>query len=307
MYYFITNPAGASGNAGKIWKKIETYLIEKNIPFKLLLTEYAGHAGKLAEEVSLLEEDDVRLVIVGGDGTINEVLNGIKNFERIKFGVIPIGSGNDFARGNGIPNKNWKKALEKILNSDGNKKIDIGQVLIEGERIRKFGISCGIGLDAIVCKKTITSKLKKFLNAIHLGSLTYVLLTIQTLFSMEKYDVTIQFDEEEELHIPDLIYLCGMNSPFEGGGVPMAPFAKTDDGELSFCGVSGIPKFITFLVLPVLCLGKHKIFKAFKLRNYKKLKVSAQKPMVLHTDGEYAGDISHFEMEVLPAKLNLLA
>ena len=91
-----------------------------------------------AEIVSV--EDAQAILVLGGDGTINEVLNGIQNFEKTKFGIIPTGSGNDFARGLGIP-KNTKKALDIIFNADGTKKIDLGCVKTELCERRIF-VSC---------------------------------------------------------------------------------------------------------------------------------------------------------------------
>lgn len=312
MLYFITNIHGASGNALLVWKKIKKYLVKNQIPFKLLLSEYSGHSAVLANQVCQKKEEDVRLVVVGGDGTINEVINGISDFSNISFGVIPTGSGNDFARGNGIPRKNVIKALRRVIESDGQKKIDLGEVTVfdekenDGKRTVKFAISSGIGMDAIVCKKAEKSRLKKILNFLKLGSLTYVLLTIQTLFTMKKYDITARFDDEESVDFKGLIYLASMNTPYEGGGVCMAPFASPCDGQLSLCAVNGVPKFVTFFMLPFLCVGKHKIFKSFKLRNFKKLEICAKEPMVLHTDGEYSGDVLKIKYECLPQKLKLL-
>ena len=124
---------------------------------------------------------------------MNEVLNGITDFDKVRFGMIPSGSGNDFARGLMI-DKNPNIALHQILKAISREKngipvsrVDIGQVRWgeTEEESRIFGISSGIGLDAIVCKKALHSKLKKVLNKIHLGKLTYLLLTVSSLFSMK--------------------------------------------------------------------------------------------------------------------------
>jgi YegS/Rv2252/BmrU family lipid kinase len=252
MYYFIVNYTGGSGKAKKTWDRVHFLLKQKGINYKAYVTKYTGHATELAKRISELEEEDIRLVVVGGDGTINEVLNGITDFSRIRFGLIPTGSGNDFARGMGIP-KDTDAALDMMLSATRGVDIDLGEVTTENGYKRIFGISSGIGLDAIVCKKMLSSKTKNILNRFRIGHVAYILLTISTLFSMETYKVKVWMklsngkDSDQSLSFKDLIFLAAMNFPAEGGGVPMNPMAKYDDGLLSICAVSGIPKWRTFL------------------------------------------------------------
>lgn len=311
MYYFIVNYTGGSGKAKRTWNKVHLLLKQKGINYKAYITKYGGHASELAKRISEMDEEDIRLVVVGGDGTINEVLNGITDFSRIRFGVIPTGSGNDFARGMGIP-KETEEALDKILSANRGVDIDLGEVTTENGYKRIFGISSGIGLDAIVCKKMLNSKTKNFLNRFKIGQVAYIILTISTLFSMETYKVKVWMklssgkDAEQSLSFKDLIFLAAMNFPAEGGGVPMNPMAKYDDGLLSICAVSGIPKWRTFFMLPVLMKSKHVGKKGFMLQDVEYLVFDADRPMVLHGDGEYLGDEKHIEMKVLRGVLNVM-
>ncbi len=311
MYYFIVNYTGGSGKAKKTWNRVHFLLKQKGINYKAYVTKYTGHATEIAKRISELEEEDIRLVVVGGDGTINEVLNGITDFSRIRFGLIPTGSGNDFARGMGIP-KDTDAALDMLLSATRGVDIDLGEVTTENGYKRIFGISSGIGLDAIVCKKMLSSKTKNILNRFRIGHVAYILLTISTLFSMETYKVKVWMklsngkDSEQSLSFKDLIFLAAMNFPAEGGGVPMNPMAKYDDGLLSICAVSGIPKWRTFLMLPVLMKSKHVGKKGFMLQDVEYLVFDADRPMVLHGDGEYLGDEKHIEMKVLRGILNVL-
>ena len=143
MYYFIVNYTGGGGKARKTWNRVHDLLKDKKIEYKAYVTKYPGHAGELAAKISEMDDEDIRLVVVGGDGSINEVLNGITDFERIRFGVIPTGSGNDFARGMGIP-KDPDKALDIILASVVGRNIDIGEVTTGNGARSYFGISSGI-------------------------------------------------------------------------------------------------------------------------------------------------------------------
>lgn len=309
MYYFIVNKYGGTGKAAMTWNIVHSALINRNIVFKAYLTKYKGHASKIAAHISSLKEDDIRMVVVGGDGTINEVINGIRDFDNIKFGIIPTGSGNDFARGLKLP-KDPEKVLDMILDSDGRHKIDIGRITCFDDPktiTRFFGISCGIGMDAIVCKKVDSSSQKKFLNKLHLGGISYKLMTIETLFSMKQYRVTITDNAaSEKKTFSDLIFLAGMNFPAEGGGVPMAPLAKADDGLISFCAVNGISRICAFFILPLLIKGKHKGHAGIHLFDSPSVTIESEEPMVLHTDGEYINDVTHLTIDIFHNALSIL-
>ncbi|MEE3437788.1 MAG: acylglycerol kinase family protein, partial [Lachnospiraceae bacterium] len=171
-YYFIVNITGGSGRTAKEWKKLEAILNEKGVDYEVLRTEKPGDARRYADALTAVRTGEISLVVVGGDGTINEVLNGIRDFSKVRFAVIPSGSGNDFAHGLKIYAKP-EKALMRILASTEVRTVDLGAVSVPGNENHIFGISAGLGLDAIVCKKALTSDPKRWLNKLGLGSLIY--------------------------------------------------------------------------------------------------------------------------------------
>ncbi|MBQ9610879.1 MAG: YegS/Rv2252/BmrU family lipid kinase [Lachnospiraceae bacterium] len=307
-YYFIVNMSGGSGRVRKIWHNVKHELNVRGIDYKAFKTENAEHAKNLAYKLSKLNEDNINIVVVGGDGTINACLNGIDDFKKVIFGVIPSGSANDFARGLGIP-KDCINALDIILSDKPYKKIDIGQITINDEK-RLFGISSGIGLDAIVCKKALSSKIKNVLNKVGLGSLTYLILTVISLFTMDYIDTEIEIYDKEDnlsdtLKFNRMIFAAFMNVQAEGGGVPMAPDAKFDDGKLSLCIASDISKLSAFAKLPLLVMAKQEKIKGFKLLDANKVIVRVKEPSVLHADGEYVGDETDVKIECLCNILNM--
>lgn len=305
MYYFIVNEHGGSGKAKKTWSKVKAMMKEKKIEYKAWESKYEGHATKLAKHISELEDDDIRLIVLGGDGTMNEVLNGMSHFDKVRVGLIPTGSGNDLARGLDIP-RDTKLALEKILNSQEDCTIDLGIVTREDGESRIFAISSGIGMDAIVCRKASLSKLKKVLNKVKLGKFTYILMTVYTLFSMDNVKTTVQFDNQEPIDYDKMIFIANMNVRAEGGGVPMAPGARFDDGLLSVCIAHGIPRWRAFLALPRLVAAKHMKIKGFSITDCKEVDIITEKPMTLHADGEYGGEVSHIRLKCLENKLRMM-
>ena len=267
MIYFIVNNTARTGKSRAIWLEMKELLENRSIEYKAYQTKYAGHATELARKISSLPEDRIYLITVGGDGTLNEVINGISDFSRIVLGILPIGSGNDFARGMGISRDtlcNLEQILDLIESDSEGTAIDLGEVSCEAlDTPKYFAISSGAGLDAIVCKKALHSRLKKFLNHLHLGKLTYLLLTVESLFSMTTCDADIVFDHGETMHVSHMIFAAGMNLRAEGGGVPMAPDAVPDDGMLCLGMAHDVPKWLTFFLLPFLVAGKQKYIKAF--------------------------------------------
>lgn len=318
MLYFIVNTSAGTGRGGEVWKIAKRCLQESVIAYKAYNTKYEGHATKIATKLCELPVDKVAIVVIGGDGTINEVLNGITDFQKVQLGVIPAGSGNDFAKGLHIK----KDIAVNITQIDlhhrtGNvQDIDLGMVLYDGcERPRVFGISSGIGLDAIVCKRALKSKVKTVLNQIHLGKLTYIFITVHSLFSMSTVDLYMELerkvDESEDFYKmqcdkKNLIFLAAMNLREEGGGVPMAPKASGTNGCLTLSSASSIPKWKTFFCLPLLLAAKQNFVKGFDLHCVNKATLRLSKPMTLHADGEYCGEVKEVIYECLPGFLQLL-
>lgn len=310
MHYFLVNLKGGSGKSVRRWKVVERLLKKSGVPYELLVPEAPGDATRLAREVSQKDDGDIRLVILGGDGTINEVLNGIGDFSLVKIGLIPTGSGNDFSRGLGLPRHRPKKSLAMILAAGEGKRIDLGQVesAVPGGAQKRafFAISSGFGLDAVVGTGINTSRIKVVLNKLHAGKLSYAILTVITLFRMTTHRVAVSFDGEEPRTFDKLIFLAAMNTKAEGGGVPMSPKAVPDDGKLSVCIAAGVPKWKTFLMFPLLCAGLHTRLTGFFLRDFTTMEIRSETPGVVHTDGELFGTVREARFSVRTSALTML-
>ena len=309
MIYFIVNETAKTGKGLNIWAKVKSILEEKHISYHAVKTKYKNHATELARQISNRVKEtgkEITLIVLGGDGTLNEVVNGIEDFGKVRIGLIPTGSGNDFARGVG-QKTSVEKSIDRVLNSQEEELLDIGKVTYEGgDKPRYFAISSGIGMDAEVCKKAFTSKLKKILNKFHLGKLTYLLITLQTLFSMKTEEIEVSFDEEEPNTYKRLVFTAAMNLRAEGGGVPMAPDADPADGKLSMCMAHSLSRLTSVFVLPFLVMAKHGIFPCVKLVDFEACQLKLEEPMTLHADGEYLGEVSWAKYECIPAVLRLI-
>lgn len=288
MYTFIVNPASRSGHARRIWSEIEPILKKQDISYTVYFTSCRGHGTRLAQQLTKDLSSRTTLIVVGGDGTVNEVLNGIEHPEHIIFGYIPTGSGNDFAKGLALPS-DPTKALHQILSPSGYRSVDIGVLTyIENgvEKTRKFAVSTGIGFDAAICHRALISKLKVLLNRIHLGKLSYALISLRELFLHTPRQCRITLDHESEIVLQKLHFAAVMNQPFEGGGFSFCPVAKNDDQMLDLCVIHDVSKPKLLFLMAVGLFGWHTHFKGVDTLRCRQVQIHTDTLMPVHADGE---------------------
>jgi YegS/Rv2252/BmrU family lipid kinase len=283
-YHFIVNENARSGRGRVIWNSMKHQVDKMGIDKEVHFTKYRGHGIKMVRGITS-DEEECTIVAIGGDGTVNEVVNGIVNFEKVTLAYIPAGSGNDFARGLGLTTDPIA-ALDVIVNKKPIKMLDLGEMKRAG-RVRKFAISTGAGLDAAVVHRVAISKWKDFFNRIKLGKLIYVAIAVERLINDSTIKIEVTLDDNEPLVFENTYFAAMMNSPYEGGGFMFCPKAKFDDGYLDVIVASNMSKLKVFLVaLPRSFKGKHVTVPGVHIFRCKKVKFATEKPVVLHLDGE---------------------
>lgn len=287
MYHFIVNPNACCGRGARIWKKLERQLDSANIEYEAHLTKQQGDARRFAGELTEGRKEPKMIVAVGGDGTVNEVLDGISFCGPITFGYIPAGSGNDLARSLRI-SKNPYRALKKILNPRYHKLLDYG-VVSYGEDVisyRRFMVSAGIGLDAAICHNMLHSGLRRGLSRLHLNGLSYILIGFRQLMCAKPVKGYILLDGVQKVEFNHIYFISAHIHPYEGGGFKFAPKADYSDGKLAVCVASGSSRR---KLIPVLAgarfkkYGKHPGIRNFECRE---LVIHTDKPLAVHVDGE---------------------
>lgn len=306
MYHFIVNLNSRTGKARKIWEDIRAELEHREVVYAYHETKYAGHAIEIARKLVKNEEAPVKIVVLGGDGTFNEVINGARDYSKIELGYIPTGSGNDLARGLALPEDPLEN-LNRILNSTECMGMDLGCLSWdEGESRKYFAVSTGVGIDADVCRRALYSGLKRTLNKIGLGKLTYAILTIESLFAMQPMNAHIVADGVD-YGIKDRVnFIAIMNHKCEGGGVPMSPMADATDGKLSLCCFSGVGKLRALTLFPSLLQGKHMGLSAYLGVDFREADIVLKTPFVWHTDGEMCSFNTVMHIECIPGAIQLM-
>ena len=304
MYHFIINPRSRSGKGKDIWFEIESELIRSNAAYKKYFTRYHLQAREIASLICAKYPEEKTIVVVGGDGTMNEVVNGLTLDGTVTLGYIPTGSSNDFARSMGIPFVP-KTALQDILSAKETVEFHCGRVTTASES-RIYVGSSGLGYDADVCRRNDWSEMKGVLNHVRLGKMSYSLIALQALTRWKGAEVTIRRDEEEKETYSDVLFLAPMNQPYEGGGMMMSPTADIRRPGFVICLVHGIAKAKMPRLLIATYKGAHTADPGVAELPCGKVEVEADRPLPLHVDGEYIGDYDKAVFSVCETPVRIL-
>ncbi|MEH7115294.1 diacylglycerol kinase family protein [Neobacillus niacini] len=287
--YFIINPKAGNGHCLNIWKKVETKLMNDQIPYQSFYSEYQGHAIKLAEQIAQQNDEQKVIIAVGGDGTISEVMNGFVNYDNITLGFVPGGSGNDFSRGFQIPT-NPDESLEVILRlmKKETPVIDIGKVTMKDDSEHYFINNMGAGFDALISYEVNHSSVKAWLNKLSLGRLVYVYFLLKKLFSYKCSTIDISIDGSRHI-LEQTWFVTVSNQPYYGGGMKIAPEAVPDDGLLDITIVHNLSRVKLLLVFISVFWGKHVHFKEVKTFKGKSVSIQSSSSLYVHADGENIG------------------
>ncbi len=298
----VYNPTAGKGNAGKILSRVQNLLGERGFDSDLVLTEGVGHAQRLGEQA--VEAGCDLVVAAGGDGTVNEVINGLMSpalngRKRPALGVLPVGRGNDFAFGMGIPQE-LVPACE-ILAHGQRRRIDIGRVsggdYPDG---RYFGNGVGLGFDTVVGFEAAK------MTWLH-GGASYLVAVIRTIFKYAKapvYEVTL---DDGVLRQPFLM-VSVMNGRRMGGSFMMAPDSDPSDRAFDLCLAGQVSQLRILPLASTFISGKQVNDPAVSMRRSRKITIRAIEGSIpAHADGETictAGE--ELSIEIFPGALDVL-
>lgn len=289
MLHFIVNPLSRSGKGLEIWNKIHGFLEETKVDYKVHFTKFHGHATEISNVISNSADakHTATIVVLGGDGTLNEVVNGLSKTEYVTLGYIASGSGNDFSRSMKFP-KNTMQALDIVLHPKAYKYIDYG-IIKSDTSARKFIVSTGIGFDANIAHEVFSSKLKNILNKVKLGKFSYLLIGIKHLFLSKNAPASLIIDSNIHLDMKKMFFTSIHVQKYEGGGFPFAPDADPTDDKLEVCVFHDSSKWKYAFLLICSMFGKHGNFKGADVYSCKSVSLKSNIECAVHTDGENLG------------------
>lgn len=293
-WFVIINPTSGNGSGKRKWPKIESSLRSHGFEFDFAFTEHENHSPELVQHA--IKKGVSNIICVGGDGTLHNIINGIKSQNKvfsneITVGMIPIGTGNDWVKTHNIPN-DFEKAIQ-IIQKDNKKQQDLGKIefLDLDRKPVYFNNLAGVGFDGFVVSKVHKYK--------HFGSVAYLFGAIFGLFSYKNYNTKIVVNSKE-IRTKSLMVLVGLCS-YSGGGMQLTKDPNPFDGLFDISIAKNLGKLDIVRNLTKLFNGKivnHKLVETLKSDS---ITISIDETVLpfIQADGELIGK-GNIKVSILP-------
>lgn len=276
-WLFVFNPEAGSATdnpyLGPVFASLEH--------FEVVQTRGPGTVGRIVQEAR--ESGYSRIVVAGGDGTINEAVNGLApHWEEVEIGILPLGTGNDFARCLDLL-KDPEEWVELLVKETG-RRLDVAEVKTKDGKIRYF-VNASTGGFGTQVGENLSAKAKD-----RWGALAYALTAAKTFPELKAYTVQIDLDEAEQVE-EEAYAVVVANGGFIAGGIPIAPEAQPDDGLLDIVIVPALEAPALMTALTQLLIEREQSPESFIRRRAKDVKLRARPSFKVNTDGEIAGHL----------------
>lgn len=297
-FLIVVNPTARRGNGARSMPAIRAALSRLGISFEMIQTERPGHAVEIAQQAASGNYEAV--VAVGGDGTVNEVVNGLVRAAgngptTVPVGVIPVGSGNDFAYMMLGRDLSIEEACQRLVEGQ-DRQVDVGTVTADGDDFCYFANGLGIGFDAQVSIEAHRIKVLR-------GFPLYFWAVVRTIF-LHYHPVLVTVTCDDQTYRQPLLMVTTAVGQRHGGGFYVTPLAVADDGLLDVCIAGDVSRPAIFPLIPRFMNGSHATHPQCTLVQGRKITVSSPEGLAAHIDGEiYTTSAKRFEMTSLPARL----
>lgn len=291
--HLIYNPTAGRGEVRHVLEKINGWAnLQKDLKIHIHQTENVGHATSIARDLTT-DGKEVTIFVLGGDGTLNEVLNGIKHFGKTTLGILPYGSGNDFARAVGIYGHDPVGLLNEYVNDCPVAKCDY---LLLNDKYRAINeVSMGMSAEVV----NFRNHMKHFKPETQ-----YKIASTVRAIGWKKFKYTVSFDKGPDKEI-DSMWFTMNNGTNCGSGLVIARNSKFTDGLISISYVLNFNRLITLYVLTKVKKGEAHELKAFKECTCKEVDIKCS-GCVVEFDGNLIENQKNINVKVIPGKLNLL-
>ncbi len=273
----VLNPVAGGGKSLGLLPKINAELKKLGRPYHIYVTKAPGDGLQAARRFAT--EGASLLLSVGGDGTLNEVVNGIlESGARVPFGLVSAGHGGDFARTVGTPKK-VELAIQRACSGE-SRAIDAGRATFDDGSSRAFINVAGIGFDALVAQKAQKTRLPG-------ATLPYVSAAVSTLATFK--NIMVRIDADGKITDTKAVFVQIANAKFMGGGFMIAPDAEIADGELHLAVVGDLGKADLLKTLPSVYSGKHVKHPKFFQYPARRIRIETIETARVQVDGEMLG------------------
>jgi diacylglycerol kinase (ATP) len=289
----IFNPRAAAGRNRRLLPRLEAELADRSLQAEIRTTAGAGHATELVAGADLAGFEG--LAAVGGDGTVFEVLNGLYRQppgHRVPLGVVPVGTGNAFARDLGLAPSAWRRGLD-IIAAGRTRRVDVGHAQCAADAFHFLNV-IGMGLPV---EAGLAARRLKFL-----GNGAYTVSTLWRTLRLRSHPLEIELDGRRFRQ--DNVFVEVSNSRYTGTTFLIAPAARLDDGLLDVTLLRDLPRRRLWRLFPTVYSGRHVQYDEVDTCQARRILISAPPGMPLAVDGEFRG-ASPVEIRCLQRDLEL--
>ena len=295
---FLVNPAAANGSTGRRWPELARRAAALGLQGETLVSERPGHLAELAAEAAAAGA--TAIVVVGGDGTVHEVVDGLARAgasDRVELGLIPFGTGRDFARSLRIPRR-LEDALE-VVRGGRVRTVDIGRATYasdNGEAVAHFANFAGAGISGAIADRA--NRTTKAFG----GRLSFIWATLAVFTRWQPTEMTVEIDGERRQVL--LLEALAMNGDYTAGGMWVAPEASLEDGTFDVVLIGDFSKAEFTTTFPKIYRGTHVSHAKVEIVRARELRVDAPSPLPIVLDGEQPGT-TPVRFEVVPGALRV--
>lgn len=288
MYIMIVNPVAGNGKAMSLFRRIQKEPLYKKENCRSFLTEETGHAERLALQVTKIHHESLKgIIVLGGDGTLHEVVNGIRNYSETPVCFIPAGSGNDFARGMSLK-KRGLKLFRSFVRNPKKSKVYLANYSLNNRKKngrRTFMNSIGFGLDGVVVAAANQQEYRLWTKRLHITKLTYPLALLRSISKAKPIQFELSLDGKQ-MNIHQAMMVTITNHPYYGGGMKIAPKANINSKGLSILVVKPISKKKLLAMFISVFFGLHTKMKEVEEWKASSVHISSGQPLPFQVDGQ---------------------
>lgn len=308
MYYIIVNPRAGGGRGMRVWRRMQKALQrpENRESYELFLTEKTGDARNISRQLTERCQEERTIVVVGGDGTLNEVVDGsCLDRDRVSIIFVPSASGNDFAK---IYRKRYRpgRSLRELALPEREMRLDYG--VLDSERgNRRFVVSSGIGFDAALFQDMLEEEGRSRERGgfyLPFRLFAYFLSFVRELRRAKKSRGALLLDAERRIEFNNVLFISAHVHPYEGGCL-LASGANGSDGCLDLCVVSTRSKHRLIRIMIAALFGFHKVLPGVHCYRCRRAEISMEEELPVHTDGEAWGRARKLSICCVPGRLRI--
>ena len=307
MYQFIVNPAAGTGRGYRIWKKLERQLENDSEEYQVYFTEYQGDAAEFARCLTADRDTAKIVVVVGGEGTYNEVLNGLSFKGLLTLGYIPAGFPNYASRGF-RSFWNTRRQIRRVLHPKYYRMLDYGVITSGGNEIfnRRFASRCGIGLDAAICHNLLCCPVRKKMNRLHLNGLLLFFLGVKQFFLARPVKGYILLDGARRVEFNHIYFMTFYIRREEKKKKRGQEHTENDGGKLLMCVANSSSKRRMLPLLFNRMMGFHKQEREVRVFECSEAAVHLNRPLAVHVDGDSCMCQQDIQIRCIPRTIRMI-